>query len=317
MTRKSQIEVKNKLISIVKQDEQDYISLTDIVRGEEGPDYIRNWMRNRNTVEFIGLWETLNNPNFKPVEFDTFRKQARLNSFNLTPKKWIEATNAIGLISKSGRYGGNYAHKALAFEFGSWISPMFKLLLIKEYQRLKEIESNEYNLEWNVKRILTKTNYQIHSDAEKNCMLPEKNYEKDKEWLIYAEEADLLNVALFECTAKDWRAANPDEAKKGLNIRDFANIIELVVLANLENINSILIRNPIDKPERYHQLKKIVQIQLKSLDEKVFMNALKKVSNDIYNEKKNKPGQTTKRQSIAFMQKTAFSYHQQYIFGET
>ena len=288
MTNNSQIEVENKLISIVKQDEQDYISLTDMVRGEEGSDHIRNWMRNRNTVEFIGLWETLNNPNFKPVEFDTFRKQAGLNSFNLTPKKWIEATNAIGLISRSGRYGGTYAHKDLAFEFGSWISPMFKLLLIKEYQRLKEIESNQYNLEWNVKRILTKTNYQIHTDAIKDCILPEKNYNKDKEWIIYAEEGDLLNVALFKCTAKDWREANPDKAKKGLNIRDFASINELLVLANLENLNSILIRNQIDKVERYRQLRDIVQVQLKSLDEKDFMKALKKVSDGIYIDKKKK-----------------------------
>lgn len=288
MASKSQIEVENKLISIVKQDEQDYISLTDMVKGEEGSDHIRNWMRNRNTVEFIGLWETLNNPNFKPVEFDTFRKQAGLNSFNLTPKKWIEATNAIGLISKSGRYGGTYAHKDLAFEFGSWISPMFKLLLIKEYQRLKEIESNQYNLEWNVKRILSKTNYQIHTDAIKDCILPEKNYDKDKEWLIYAEEADLLNVALFKSTAKDWREVNPDKAKKGLNIRDFASINELVVLANLENLNSILIRNQVDKEQRYRQLRDIVKIQLKSLDEKDFMKALKKVSDDIYIDNKNK-----------------------------
>ncbi|MFW5758982.1 MAG: KilA-N domain-containing protein, partial [Bacteroidota bacterium] len=274
--------------SIVSQNDQDFISLTDMVKTEEGEDHIRNWMRNRNTVEFIGLWETLNNPNFKPVEFDTFRKQAGLNSFNLTPKKWIEATNAIGLISKSGRYGGTYAHKDLAFEFGSWISPMFKLLLIKEYQRLKEIESNQYNLEWNVKRILSKTNYQIHTDAVKDCILPEKNYDKDKEWLIYAEEADLLNVALFKSTAKDWREVNPDKAKKGLNIRDFASINELVVLANLENLNSILIRNQVDKEQRYRQLRDIVKIQLKSLDEKDFMKALKKVSDDIYIDNKNK-----------------------------
>ncbi len=258
-----------------------------MVKGEEGSDHIRNWMRNRNTVEFLGLWETLNNPDFKPVEFDTFRKQAGLNSFNLTPKKWIEGTNAIGIVSKSGRYGGTYAHKDLAFEFGSWISPLFKLLLIKEYQRLKEIESNQYNLEWNVKRILSKTNYQIHTDAVKDCILPEKNYIKDKEWLIYAEEADLLNAALFNCTAKDWRDANPNKAKQGLNIRDFASINELVVLANLESLNSILIRNNIDKIERFKQLKEIVQIQLKSLDDKDFMKALKKVSDDIYIENKN------------------------------
>lgn len=282
MKNQTQIEVENKLITIVKQNEQDYICLTDMVRDEEGADHIRNWMRNRNTVEFLGLWETLNNPNFKGVEFDTFRKLSGLNNFNLTPKKWIEATGAIGLISKAGRYGGTYAHKDLAFEFGLWISPMFKLLLIKEYQRLKEIESNQFNLEWSVKRILTKTNYLIHTDAVRDCILPEKNYEKDKEWLIYAEEADLLNVALFNCTAKDWREANPEKHKKGLNIRDFASINELVVLSNLENLNSILIRNKIEINERFRQLKEVVQIQLKSLDGHNFLNTLKKLSDNIY-----------------------------------
>lgn len=282
MSRKAQIEVENKIISIVQQNEQDYICLTDMVRDEGGSDHIRNWMRNRNTLEFIGLWETLNNPKFKGVEFDTFRKQAGLNSFNLTPKKWIESTGAIGIISKPGRNGGTYAHKDLAFEFGAWISPMFKLLLIKEFQRLKEIENNQYNLEWNVKRILTKANYQIHTDAVKDYILPKKNYDKDKEWLIYAEEADLLNVALFSCNAKDWRNVNPDKASKGLNIRDFAGINELLVLSNLENINSILIRNQINKETRYQQLKKIVLIQLKSLNKTNFIKALKKVSDDIY-----------------------------------
>ncbi len=214
MGKTKKIEVESKLISIVRQNEEDYISLTDMVRDENGSDHIRNWMRNRNTVEFIGLWETLHNPNFKPVEFDTFRKQAGLNNFNLTPKKWIEATNAIGIISKSGRYGGTYAHKDLAFEFGAWISPMFKLLLIKEFQRLKKIESNQYNLEWNVKRILSKTNYLIQTDAIKEHILPVKNYSKETEWLIYAEEADLLNVSMYGCTAKDWREANPNMPKK-------------------------------------------------------------------------------------------------------
>ncbi len=208
MGETKKIKVEDKLISIVKQDKQDYICLTDMVRGEEGSDHIRNWMRNRNTVEFIGLWETLHNPDFKPVEFDTFRKQAGLNNFNLTPKKWIEKTNAIGIISKSGRYGGTYAHKDLAFEFGAWISPMFKLLLIKEFQRLKEIETNQYNLEWNVKRILSKTNYLIHTDAIKEHIIPKKDYAKSDEWIVYAEEADLLNVAIYDCKAKDWRDAN-------------------------------------------------------------------------------------------------------------
>lgn len=276
------INVQDKIISIVSQNEQDYICLTDMVRNDEGDDHIRNWLRNRNTVEFIGLWETIHNPDFKPVEFDTFRKQAGLNSFNLTPKKWIEATNAIGIFSKSGRYGGTYAHKDIAFEFGSWISPMFKLLLIKEFQRLKEIETNQYNLEWNVKRILTKTNYQIHTDAIKNHIIPIKNYSNDNEWLIYAEEADLLNVALFNCTAKDWRDANKEHSEKGLNIRDFASINELVVLSNLENINALMISQAIEKNERFKQLRQIANSQLETLDSKDFIRSLKRLSEKTY-----------------------------------
>lgn len=275
MTKQTQIEVENKLISIIQQDKQDYICLTDMLRGEDGDDHIRNWMRNRNTVEYLGLWETLNNPGFKSVEFDTFRKESGLNSFNLTPRKWIEATNAIGIISKAGRYGGTYAHKDLAFEFGTWISPMFKLLLIKEYQHLKEIESNQYSLEWNVKRVLTKANYLIHTDAIKDCIIPARNYGKDNDWLAYSDEADLLNVVLFNCMAKDWRDANPEYSMKGLNIRDFASINELVVMANLESVNAILIRNGIDKAERFKQLREMVLIQLKSLDNMDFMKSIK------------------------------------------
>ncbi len=288
MSKVSKIEVENKLISIVKQNEEDYICLTDMIRDESGNDHIRNWMRNRNTVEFIGLWETLHNPNFKGVEFDTFRKQAGLNNFNLTPKKWIEATNAVGIVSKSGRYGGTYAHKDLAFEFGAWISPMFKLLLIKEFQRLKEIETNKFNLEWNVKRILSKTNYHIQTDAIKEHILPQKNYVKDKEWLVYAEEADLLNVAMYKCTAKDWRDANPKHAKKGMNIRDFSSINELVVLSNLENLNAIMIINNIEKSERFKQLNKIAKSQLITLDGKDFMKSLKKLNDSTFIDEQNK-----------------------------
>ncbi len=279
------IKVEEKLISIIKKDDQDYICLTDMVKDEEGSDHIRNWMRNRNTVEFIGLWETLHNPDFKGVEFDRFRKKAGLNSFNLTPKKWIEATNAIGIISKSGRYGGTYAHKDLAFEFGAWISPMFKLLLIKEFQRLKEIETNKYNLEWNVKRILTKTNYHIHTEAIKNYILPQKDYSKDNEWIIYAEEADLLNVALFNCTAKDWREANSELVEKGMNIRDIASINELVVLSNLENLNALMIERNIDKIERFNQLRKTALSQIEMLDNKDFIKSLKKLSDKTFIDK--------------------------------
>ena len=282
MAYTKKIKVEDKLILIVKQNEQDYICLTDMVRGEEGNDHIRNWMRNRNTVEFLGLWETLHNPNFKGVEFDRFRKEAGLNNFNLTPRKWIEATNAIGIVSKPGRYGGTYAHKDLAFEFGAWISPMFKLLLIKEFQRLKEIEANQYNLEWNVKRILTKTNYLVHTDAIKNFIIPKKDYEKDKEWLIYAEEADLLNVSLFSCTAKDWREANSKLAKKGMNIREIASINELVVLSNLENLNALMIEQGINKQKRYLQLKNVAKKQLNMLNDKDFIKSIKKLNETTY-----------------------------------
>ncbi|GAB5532310.1 MAG: KilA-N domain-containing protein [Roseivirga sp.] len=282
MAKSQKIEVEKKTISIVQHGDNDYICLTDMVRGEEGSDHIRNWMRNRNTVEFIGLWETLHNSEFKGVEFNTFRKQAGLNSFNLTPKKWIETTNAKGFISKSGRYGGTYAHKDIAFEFGSWISPMFKLLLIKEFQRLKEIETNQYNLEWNVKRILTKTNYLIHTDAIKQHIIPEKSYTKDTEWLVYAEEADLLNVAIFNCTAKDWREANPVHATKGLNIRDFASINELVVLSNLENINALLIEQKTEKALRFERLRTIAQSQLQTLDGQDSLKSLKRLTNSTY-----------------------------------
>jgi hypothetical protein len=284
----TKIKVDDKIISIIKQDDKDYICITDIVRGEEGKDHIRNWMRNRNTVEFLGLWETLHNPKFKPVEFDTFRKLSGLNNFNLTPKKWIEATNAIGIISKSGRYGGTYAHKDLAFEFGAWISPMFKLLLIKEFQRLKEIETNEHNLEWNVKRILSKTNYHIHTDAIKEYILPKMNYSKNDEWILYAEEADLLNVAMYDCTAKDWRDANPEQAKKGLNVRDFSSINELVVLSNLENLNAIMVSEKISKIERFRQLEKVAKKQLKTLNNKDFIKSLKRLTDKTYFEEQKK-----------------------------
>jgi len=276
------IEVEDKIISITSYKEDDYICLTDMVRGKEGNDHIRNWMRNRNTVEFLGIWEQLNNPNFKGVEFDTFKKQAGLNSFNLTPKKWIEATEAIGIISKSGRYGGTYAHKDIAFEFGAWISPMFKLLLIKEFQRLKKIEANQYNLEWDVKRILTKINYQIQTDAIKNHIIPKSNYPLDKQWVEYAEEADLLNIALFGCTAKQWKEANTKHVLDGKNMRDFASINELAVLSNLESLNSEMIKSGIDKRTRFANLKRIATDQLKILDKQDFLKSIKKLNDATY-----------------------------------
>ena len=288
---KTKLNVNEIEIVLFKQNKEEFISLTDMAkfRDSERSDYIiQNWMRTRSTIEFIGLWEQLHNPNFKPIEFDGFRNESGSNSFTLTPKKWINATNSKGIISKAGRYGGTYAHKDIAFEFASWLSPTFKLYLITEYQRLKEVETNQYNLEWNVKRILSKTNYHIHTDAVKNFILPDKNYEKDKEWIIYAEEADLLNVALFNCTAKDWREANPDLARKSMNIRDIASINELAILSNLETINAQMIKEKVSKNNRFNKLREIAKYQLSVLNDTDFMKSLKKLNDDIYIENKNK-----------------------------
>lgn len=266
MTKNRKIIVQDISISIYQQqDAEDYICLTDIVRDREGDDHIRNWMRNRNTIEFIGTWELLNNPEFKGAEFDTFLHQAGANSFNMTPRKWIEATNAIGIISQAGRNGGTYAHKDIAFEFCSWISPTFKLYLIKEYQRLKIQENDILKLEWNAKRFLSKNNYIIHTDAVKHYILPKANRTKETEWIEFAEEADLLNVALFGCTAKDWRDENPDKTKKH-NIRDFATVNQLTVLSNLESHNALLIKQGLEKQKRFIALQEIAQYQIQILE---------------------------------------------------
>jgi hypothetical protein len=279
--KKNQIKVQDRLINISQISEEDYICLTDMVKGEEGVDHIKNWMRNRNTVEFLGLWELMNNEDFKGVEFDTFRKEAGLNNFTLTPKKWVETTNAKGIVSKSGRFGGGtYAHKDIAFEFGSWLSPSFKLYLIKEYQRLKAIENNQYNLEWNVKRTLSKANYSLHTDAIKEHIIPVSR--KWRKELEYAEEADFLNVAVFGCTAKEWKIANPEKAKAGENIRDCASINELNVLSNAESKNAEMIRDKIDKRQRFEKLKELAEWQLDKLNKANFIKSLKKSSEEIY-----------------------------------
>jgi hypothetical protein len=279
------IKVDNLEIVLYSKNEAEYISLTDMARFKDTnrTNYIiQNWMRSRSTIEFIGLWEQLNNQNFKSIEFDAFKNEAGSNTFSLTPQRWIEATNAIGIISKSGRYGGTFAHKDIAFEFATWLSPTFKLYLIKEYQRLKEIETNQYNLEWNVKRVLSKVNYTIQTDAVKDYILPKTNYTKDTEWLAYAEEADILNVALFGCTAKQWREANPQLTLEGKNLRDIASINELAILSNLESANADMIREGIEKKERFEKLYKIAQYQKEILDKQDFLKSLKKTSDDIY-----------------------------------
>lgn len=251
-------------ITILKTTESEYISLTDIARhkdAEHTDSIIQNWMRNRNTIELLGFWELIYNSDFKPLEFEGFRKQAGLNSFVMTPKKWIEATNAIGIISKSGRYGGTFAHKDIAFEFASWISIEFKLYVIKEFQRLKEDENNRLQLEWNLQRTLAKVNYRIHTDAIKENLIP-KELSKQEINFIYANEADLLNMALFGKTAMQWRNQNPDADG---NIRDMATIEQLVVLSNLESINAVLIHQGLNQSERLNQLNRIAITQMKSL----------------------------------------------------
>ena len=251
-------------------DQRDYISLTDMAKARtdagRAADVIKNWLRARATLEFLGTWEILYNPDFKVVEFDHFKSEAGLHTFTLSAKEWIEKTNAIGIYVQAGRYGGTYAHKDIAFEFGSAISPIFKLYLLKEYQRLKDEENDRLKLEWSAKRFLSKNNYLIHTDAVKNYVLLQSNYTKSNEWLAYADEADLLNVALFGCTAKEWREANPELARSS-NIRDYASIPELTVLSNLETHNAELIKQGVDKTERFNQLREIAQYQLRVLAE--------------------------------------------------
>ncbi len=278
--RKRSLTVQETVISIHEIEGEDYICLTDMARGEEGSDHIKNWMRNRNTIEFLGLWEAMHNPDFKGVEFDRFRKEAGLNSFTLRPQKWIEATNAKGIVSKSGRYGGTYAHKDIAFEFGTWISPAFKLYLIKEYQRLKEVESNQNNREWDVKRTLSKTNYQLHTDAVKNHLIPVSI--KWRPEFEYAEEADFLNAAVFGCTAKEWQKANPERHRAGENLRDSASINELNVLANAESKNAEMIREGLDKKTRFLKLQEMAAWQLKKLQEIDSVKSFKKLSSETY-----------------------------------
>ncbi|MCI0691759.1 KilA-N domain-containing protein [candidate division KSB1 bacterium] len=247
-------------ISYYQKNEEDYISLTDMVKSFGDDTMIYSWMRNRNTLEFIGIWEELHNPNFKGNEFVTFKSQAGLNSFNLTPRKWIQATNAIGIISKSGRYGGGtFAHRDIAFEFASWLSPQFKLYLIKEFQRLKEDERKQ--LGWDIRRNLAKINYRIHTDAIKENLIPPELTPHQIN-LIYASEADVLNMALFGMTAKQWRDSHSGE--KG-NIRDYANVSQLVCLSNLENLNALFIQEKMVQAERLRKLNQIAIQQMKLL----------------------------------------------------
>ena len=259
----AKITVQDTSVSIISSNEKDYISLTDIAKykSDEPNTVIGNWMRNRNTIEYLGVWESLYNPNFNPTEFEGFKKNAGLNAFTLSPQKWINATNAIGIISKAGRYGGTYAHKDIAFKFASWISVEFELYIVKEFQRLKQ-EQQEL-LGWTAKRELSKINYHIHTDAIKQNLIPaELTLQQISH--IYANEADVLNVALFGMTAKQWREATPE--LKG-NIGDYASINELICLSNMENLNALFISDEMPQAERLKRLNKIAIQQMKVLED--------------------------------------------------
>ncbi len=272
----SKINVQGLAITIINNLQDDYISITDIARHRDADrsDYIlQNWLRNRSTIEYIGLWEQLKNPNFNSIEFDGIKNIAGSNSFSLTPKRWIETTNAIGIISKTGRYGGTYAHKDIALEFASWISAEFKMYLIVEFQRLKDEETLRLSQEWNLNRTLSKINYRIHTDAVKQFVIPPE-ISKKEEGIIYASEADVLNMALFGKTAKQWTTENPD--KEG-NIRDYASIVQLLVMANIESINAELIRLGLSQSKRLVELNQMAIRQLKAL---AGNTTLKKLNND-------------------------------------
>ncbi len=270
MASNKKIEIGGKEISIITKKQDDYISLTDMAKSQMQEAIIIKWLTLKSTIEYIGEWEALYNPDFNYTEFGTIKNMAGSNNFVLSVKNWIEATHAIGITAKAGRYGGTYAHKDIAFHFGMWISPKFQLLLVKEYQRLKENENNRLKLEWNLQRTLAKVNYHIHTDAIKENLIP-KEITKQQASFVYANEADLLNVALFGITAKEWRDSNAD---KSGNIRDHATLEQLVVLSNMESINALLIRQDLTPTERLIHLNKVAITQMRSLFES---NAIKKL----------------------------------------
>jgi hypothetical protein len=271
MVKNKKIQIEGTEISIIAKEHYDYISLTDMARSQLQEVVIIKWLSLKSTIEYLGEWEALYNPGFNYTEFGTIRNEAGSNNYVLSVKNWIDATNAIGISAKAGRYGGTCAHKDIAFHFGMWISPKFQLLLVKEYQRLKEEETDRQKLDWNLQRTLAKVNYTIHTDAIKERLIPEKLTTKQTSF-VYASEADMLNMALFGKTAADWRADNPDA--KG-NMRDDATLEQLVVLSNLESINAVLIRQGLEQPERLKQLNKIAITQMTSLVKNANLKKLK------------------------------------------
>ena len=278
---KAQIVVKDQIINVIRSDDKEFISLTDLARyaDEDDPRYpIQNWMRNKDVISYLGLWESIHNENFKGVEFDTFKNEAGSNKFKISPQKWIRETNAIGMISKSGNNGGTYARSDIALEFASWLSPEFKLYVIQEFQRLKKNEAYQNKIDWHANRVLAKVSYVVHTDAIKSIIVPTLT-EKQKKF-VYAEEADVLNVALFGMTAKEWRDSNPDLAEDG-NIRDYTDLLHLVILSNLENINAELIEMGIPQSERLVRLNEMAKKQMELLRKNKSLKNLEYIENKV------------------------------------
>lgn len=273
------LKVLDKAINLTRKENDDYICLTDMVRGlENGSSLVEKWLRNKNTIEFLGLWETLNNPNFNTEVYQEIFNMSGLNRFVISAKQWVERTNAIGIMAQAGRYGGTYAQKDIAFEFGSWVNPSFKLYLIKEYQNLNILLSDKRLKEWDVRRILSKTNYSLQTDAIKNHLVRKWSIKRLKESWLYATEADILNLVVFKTTAKDWEEANPELKKEGLNIRDTATINQLVVLANMESLNAELIKQGIPTDQRKTMLHKAAKEQLAKFNELEIENKFSKLN---------------------------------------
>ena len=278
---KAQMVVKDQVINVIRIDDKDFISLTDLARyaDEDDPRYpIKNWMRNKDVISYLGLWESIHNENFKGVEFDTFKNEAGSNKFKISPQKWIRETNAIGIISKSGNNGGTYARSDIALEFASWLSPEFKLYVIQEFQRLKKNEAYQNKIDWHANRVLAKVSYVVHTDAIKSMIVPTLT-EKQKKF-VYAEEADVLNVALFGMTAKEWRESNPNLAEDG-NIRDYTDLLHLVILSNLENINAELIEMGIPQSERLVRLNDMAKKQMELLRKNKSLKNLEYIENKV------------------------------------
>lgn len=278
---KAQMVVKDQVINVIRIDDKEFISLTDLARyaDEDDPRYpIQNWMRNKDVISYLGLWESIHNENFKGVEFDTFKNEAGSNKFKISPQKWIRETNAIGIISKSGNNGGTYARSDIALEFASWLSPEFKLYVIQEFQRLKKNEAYQNKIDWHTNRVLAKVSYVVHTDAIKSIIVPTLT-EKQKKF-VYAEEADVLNVALFGMTAKEWRESNPNLAEDG-NIRDYTDLLHLVILSNLENINAELIEMGIPQSERLVRLNDMAKKQIELLRKNKSLKNLEYIENKV------------------------------------